>query len=75
MSNLGSLSMLDDPDIHWYEIATANRSGLLGRPVSVLSFIIDYQASGLSASQFKHTNLLLHLICTCLIFWKQEAGD
>lgn len=69
MSNLGALSMLDRPDIHWHEIVTSNRSGLLGRPVSILSFIVDYQASGLSSSQFKHTNLLLHLLCTCLIFW------
>lgn len=69
MGNLGVLSMLDSPEVHWQDILTANRSGLLGRPVSMLSFIIDYQASGLSPGQFKYTNLLLHLLCTCLIFW------
>lgn len=69
MSNLGALSLLDNPDLAWQEIFTNNRSGLLGRPVSMLSFIADYQAYGLSSEGFKYTNLLLHLLCTCLVFW------
>lgn len=69
LSNLGTLSLLDNPDISWQEILTGNRSGILGRPVSMLSFIADYQAYGLSPADFKYTNLLLHLLCTCLVFW------
>lgn len=69
MSNLGALSLLDDPNIEWQDIIFSNRSGLLGRPISVLSFILDYKANGLLPSQFKFTNLMLHLLCTCLVFW------
>lgn len=69
MSNLGALSLLDNPNSEWQDIIFSNRSGLLGRPISVLSFILDYKANGLLPCQFKFTNLMLHLLCTCLVFW------
>ncbi|MFZ4520747.1 MAG: tetratricopeptide repeat protein [Bacteroidales bacterium] len=37
-------------------------------PLPLLSYAIEYQISGLNPIQFHLTNLLLHLICTLLVF-------
>ncbi len=46
-------------------------SGLLRRPVSMLSFALNYYASGgsFTAFHFKITNLAIHLINGLLVFW------
>ena len=38
-------------------------------PLTMLSYNIDYQISGVSASSYLRTNLILHVITTLLIFW------
>jgi hypothetical protein len=46
-----------------------NRSGPAGRPVSMASFLLDAQDWPASASRFKYTNLMIHLICGLLASW------
>jgi len=41
---------------------STDQSGPLGRPVSILSFIINYYFSGLNPYYFKLTNLVIHLL-------------
>ncbi|WP_043765499.1 hypothetical protein [Algiphilus aromaticivorans] len=45
-----------------------DRNGWLGRPVSMLSFLIDGQTWPTDPKPFKHTNILLHLLNGVLIF-------
>lgn len=45
-----------------------NGSGLLGRSVSMLSFVANAYASGLDPFAFKLTNLAIHLLCGLLIY-------
>ena len=40
-----------------------NTSGPTGRPVSMLSFLIDGQSWPIAAATLKHTNILVHLLC------------
>lgn len=44
-------------------------SGPTGRPVALLSFLIDDNTWPSQAWGFKYTNLLLHLLNGCLLFW------
>lgn len=43
-------------------------SGLFGRPVSQLSFALNYYFHGFSPFYFKLTNLLIHCINACLVY-------
>jgi len=45
-----------------------NRSGDLGRPVSMLSFLINDQHYPGDPASYKYTNILLHVLCGALIF-------
>lgn len=44
-------------------------SGPLGRPISMLSFAINYYFSGFDPFYFKLTNLVLHLLSVCFVFF------
>ncbi len=44
-----------------------NNSGTLGRPVSMMSFLIDDQAWPGSPRAYKYTNLMIHMLCGMLI--------
>ena len=44
-------------------------SGPSGRPLSLLSFLINDNSWPSSPFSFKYTNLLIHLIIGCLLFW------
>jgi hypothetical protein len=52
----------------WHEVLFGNRSGLFGRPLSMLSFILDAKLFGMAPFSFKLTNLLIHLACGALIY-------
>ena len=52
----------------WHEVLLGNRSGLLGRPLSMLSFIANAATTGLAPLPFKATNLAIHLLCGLLIY-------
>lgn len=47
---------------------TTNRSGRLGRPVSMASFLLNDNGWPSDAFSFKYTNLMLHLLCGLLVF-------
>lgn len=44
-------------------------AGPTGRPLSLLSFLIDGNAWPADPRPFKYTNLLLHLLTGCLLLW------
>ncbi|MBT8147834.1 MAG: hypothetical protein KJN90_13340, partial [Gammaproteobacteria bacterium] len=46
-----------------------NRSGPAGRPVSMISFLLDGQDWPAPAGRFKYNNLMIHLLCGLLIGW------
>ncbi|KRE88504.1 hypothetical protein ASG87_07870 [Frateuria sp. Soil773] len=52
----------------WQEALFGNRSGMFGRPLSMLSFILNAELFGLAPFSFKVTNLLIHLVCGGLIY-------
>lgn len=47
----------------------SNTSGPTGRPVSMLSFLINDQYWPGSAMSYKTTNILLHIFCGALVFY------
>lgn len=48
-------------------------SGLIGRPLSLASFYLNDQIwEGMDKSDFKYTNLMIHLLNGILIFWLLE---
>lgn len=49
--------------------AFSSHSGPLMRPVSMVSFALDYYFFGLAPYAFKATNLAIHLLNGVLIFW------
>src|SRR5690554_7948782 len=44
-------------------------SGPTGRPISLASFLLDDNTWPSYAPWFKHTNLLIHLLCGLLLCW------
>ncbi len=49
--------------------AVSSDSGPLKRPLASLSFLANYHFFGVSPFSFKITNLVVHLINGCLVFW------
>lgn len=43
------------------------------RPLTVLTFRINYYLSGLDAISYHVTNVLLHILCTLLVYWLGET--
>jgi len=52
----------------WQEVFLGNHSGLLGRPLSMLTFVANAAMSGMQPLPFKATDLAIHLICGLLIY-------
>ncbi|CAK0776056.1 protein O-mannosyl-transferase [Gammaproteobacteria bacterium] len=69
LTNLRPLEQLSNGITTWRDLLWSNESGRLGRPISMLTFVLDYLRSGDATSAFKHTNLTIHLLCGCLVFW------
>ena len=57
-----------DGSTSWQEAFLGNRSGLFGRPLSMLSFMLDARLFGMDALSFKLTNLAIHLLIGTLIY-------
>jgi len=56
----------------WHAVITYLLSGIAsvtGRPVSMLSFLIDANNWPATAEPFKYTNILIHLLNGALLFW------
>lgn len=59
---------LDGSAFRWLALALSSNSGVLRRPLSMLSLGLDYRLFGLSPLAFKCTNLAIHLLNGMLIF-------
>ncbi|MGA8278131.1 MAG: hypothetical protein WB784_08055 [Rhodanobacteraceae bacterium] len=63
-----SLRSLDGSSLHWLALALSSNAGILRRPLSMLSFGVDFSLFGLSPLAFKLTNLALHLFNGALLY-------
>lgn len=69
--NIGDLATgyyLDTGD-RLISFVLSGHSGPLGRPLSMLSFLINDYAWPTDPTPFLYTNVLLHLLNGCLVFW------
>lgn len=54
----------------WRFVVFGNHSGLLGRPVSMATFLLDAAITGsMATSSFKPTNLAIHVLCGLAMLW------
>ncbi len=67
MNNLKPLARMDNGTTI-DAIVMNNHSGMLGRPVSMLSFALNYLYFGFDPFYFKLTNLIIHLLIGSIIF-------
>jgi len=67
--NLDPLKQLNSSPELFFELATSNTSGPLGRPVTMMTFAFNQLTSPNNIWALKYTNLMIHLLCGCLIFW------
>jgi len=62
-----NLSVLESSPVNdWNSLRSfvfGNASGPTGRPVSMLSFLLDGQSWPIDVASFKQTNILIHLLC------------
>lgn len=66
--NLGPVSEWLKGDRTWHSVVFGNRSGPLGRPIAMASFLADAAIWGNSLWHAKLTSLLLHLACGWILF-------
>jgi len=66
--NLSPINALETGDASWREVF-ANSGGFDGRPVAILSFIANWLTTGSDVWFLKFTNLMIHLLCGCLVYW------
>lgn len=66
--NLRPLADWLDGATGWQEALLGNHSGLLGRPLSMLSFVTNALLFGMSPFWFKLVNLAIHLACGALVY-------
>lgn len=62
--DIGDIDSLDD-----VLTFTFSGTGLPGRPLSLLTFLVDDQSWTPDVHALKRTNLALHLLNLCLVFW------
>jgi len=67
--NLEPVKRWLDGQLDTWNVVFDNRSGPTGRPLSMLTFLLDaWRQQGMESSAFKTTNLVVHLICGILIW-------
>lgn len=67
-ANLGPLLVPTSSIVEWLDLVLSNASGVLRRPISNASFLLNFAAFGDSAFAFKAVNLALHLLTGFLVF-------
>lgn len=68
-SSLDKLSkVVEHPEYAW-DLIDGDRSGPLGRPVSIASFVVEKLVFGDGVAITKRVNILLHLANSLLILW------
>ncbi len=68
LDRLGTAGGIDDLESA-RQFVFGNNSGPLGRPVSMLAFLIDGQDWPIDIAKFKYTNILIHLLCGLAFCW------
>lgn len=54
----------------WQHAVFGNQSGPLGRPISMVTFLLDVMAThSIATSTFKPTNLGIHILCGLAMLW------
>ncbi|MEO8671037.1 MAG: hypothetical protein ABI411_06955 [Tahibacter sp.] len=66
--NLAAVAAWYEGRTDWHSVVFGNASGLFGRPLSMLSFLVNVQLLGLGVWGLKLGNLVLHLLNGCLVF-------
>lgn len=66
--NLNPVRLWAKGRLPWQEVMFGNASGVLGRPVSMASFMLSAAAGRATALDFKLGNLITHLLCGLLIY-------
>jgi hypothetical protein len=68
LENFSPIGRMVAGDLTWQGAVFGNRSGPLGRPLSMASFAADAHLFGLDSRAFLRTNLAIHLGCALLVF-------
>ena len=68
LPNLGEFGPIDNAGTFWHYI-TSGIADPTGRPLALLSFLIDAQDWPAYPYPFKRTSVLLHLLNGALLFW------
>lgn len=66
--NLNPVRLWAAGRLGWAETVFGNVSGVLGRPVSMASFMLSAALGGATPLDFKVGNLVIHLVCGGLIY-------
>ena len=66
--NNNLLQAVDGSEYHWWLAALSSDSGILKRPISMLSFGANVYLFGMNPVAFKVVNLLIHLLNGALIY-------
>lgn len=67
LSQLGDYGTVDNLESLWLYLL-GNSSGPTGRPISMLSFLLDARSWPADPETFKHTNVLIHLLNGLVLF-------
>jgi hypothetical protein len=69
-ANLEPLTNIIDTDVAGIgQFVTEGAAGQLGRPLSLLTFALQFHSWPLNVWDFKYVNLMIHLLNGCLVFW------
>src|SRR5690554_3480367 len=68
LETLGSMGGVTNWET-FYAFVFSGWSGPTGRPLSLASFLLDDNTWPSYAPWFKHTNLLIHILCGLLLCW------
>ncbi|MCG3171085.1 MAG: hypothetical protein CALGDGBN_02659 [Pseudomonadales bacterium] len=67
--NLRVIYSIDERPEYLADVVFGNKSGPLGRPISMLTFGLEQLYGEAGVRGLKRTNLLLHLLNGCLVMW------
>ncbi|MGO1000010.1 tetratricopeptide repeat protein [Lysobacter sp. CA196] len=63
LPNLNPVQSWLTGELSWQSVVFGNQSGMLGRPLSMASFLLSAELSGHSPYAYKLGNLVIHLAC------------
>ena len=66
--NNRAIANIEGSPQQWIAVATSSDSGMLKRPVSMLTFGMNHYFFGMNSIAFKAVNLFIHLLCGILVY-------